>query len=167
MAGGRGNKDRFQYCSDSSGAILYFRSLQGHSGRNIIDPSLQDNVVIPDGFFQYIYHVGCAINLLSIINSGFVPGVQNLSNRQTVFLLPVNPLEKEPKDPKTIDFGAPRLASYKQQWRRHQDTVYWVDIQLAQRKGLNVYQTRCNAIILFDTLTPCCIPKVVWMETGK
>ena len=84
MAGGGGNKKRFQYCTDSSGTILYLRALQGHSGRNLIDPSLQDNVVIPDGFFKYIYHVGCAINLHSIINSGLIPGGQNLSNRQTV-----------------------------------------------------------------------------------
>ena len=62
MAGG-GHKKIFQYCADSSGTILYFRALQGHSGRNLIDPSLQDNVVIPDGFFNYSYHVGCAINL--------------------------------------------------------------------------------------------------------
>ena len=44
MAGGGGNKKRYQYCSDSSGVNLYFRALQGHSGRNLIDPSLQDNV---------------------------------------------------------------------------------------------------------------------------
>ena len=30
--------------------------------------------------------------------------------------------------------------------------MYWVDLQLAQRKGLIFYQTRCNAIILYDTL---------------
>ena len=30
--------------------------LQGHSGRNFCDLSLQDNVLIPDGFFKYIYH---------------------------------------------------------------------------------------------------------------
>ena len=90
MARGGGNKKRFLYCTDSSGAILYLRALQGHSGRNLIDPSLQDNFVIPDGFFKYIYHVGCAINLHSIINSGLVPGGQKLSNRQTVFFLPVD-----------------------------------------------------------------------------
>ena len=44
--------------------------LQGHSGRNLIDPSLQDNVLIPDNFFEYTYHIGCAINLLSFTNSG-------------------------------------------------------------------------------------------------
>ena len=95
MARGGGNKKIFQYCTDSPGEILYLRALQGHSGRNLIDPSLQDNVLIPDGFFKYIYHVGCAINLHSIINSGFIPGGPNLSKRQTVFFLPVNPMEKE------------------------------------------------------------------------
>ena len=41
MAKGGGNKKRFQYCTYSSGEILYFRALQGHSGRNLIDTSLQ------------------------------------------------------------------------------------------------------------------------------
>ena len=51
MAGGGGNKKRFQYCTDPSGQeILYLRALQGHSGRNSIDPSLQDNVLIPNIF---------------------------------------------------------------------------------------------------------------------
>ena len=77
MAGGGGNKEIFQYCTDSSGPILYPRALQGHSGRSLIDPTRQDNVKIPDGFFKYINHVGCAINLHSIINSGLIPGGQN------------------------------------------------------------------------------------------
>ena len=42
-----------------------------------------------------------------------------------------------------------------------QDTVYLVDIQLAQRKGLKIYQTRSNAIILYDTLTAYCISKAI------
>ena len=62
MARGGGNKKIYQSCTDSSGAILYFRALQGHSGRSLIDPTLQDNVIIPEGFFKHIYHVGCAIN---------------------------------------------------------------------------------------------------------
>ena len=44
MAGGGGNKNRFQYCTDSSEQeILYLRALQGHSGRSPTDPALQDN----------------------------------------------------------------------------------------------------------------------------
>ena len=45
--------------------------------------------------------------------------------------------------------------------------MYWVDIQLAQRKGLKFYQTRCNAIILYDTLPAYCISKVVVIESGQ
>ena len=68
MAKGGGNKKRFQYCTGPSGKeILYLRALQGHSGRNLVDPSLQDNILIPRDFFEYIYHIGCAINLHSII----------------------------------------------------------------------------------------------------
>ena len=52
LAAGGGAKRRFQYCTDDSRIIIYFRTLQGHSGRNPIDPSLQDNVVIPSRFFQ-------------------------------------------------------------------------------------------------------------------
>ena len=159
-------RKRFQYCADSSGEILYLRALQGHPGRNLIDPSLQ--VLIPDDFFKYIYHVGCAINLHSIINSGLIPGGQNLSKRQTVFFLPMDPMDKEHKDPETIDLEAPRLARYMHTaWKKHQNTVYWVDIKLAQKKGLKFYQTRSNAIILHDTLPACCIPKAIRMETGE
>ena len=66
MAGGGGNKKRFQYCTDPSGQeILYLRALQGNSGRNPIDPSLQDNVLIPNNFSECIHH-GCAVSLQSI-----------------------------------------------------------------------------------------------------
>ena len=98
----------------SSGAVLYLRALQGHSGRNFIDPSLQNNVVVLDDFFKYIYHVGCAINLHSIINSGLILGGENLSKRQTVFFLPLNLMDIEHKDPEKIDLEAPRLARYMQ-----------------------------------------------------
>ena len=41
MARGGGNKKIFQYSTDPSGhEILCFRALQGHSGRNPIDPTL-------------------------------------------------------------------------------------------------------------------------------
>ena len=81
LAGGVGNKMRYQYCTDSSGIILCLRALQGHSGCNLIDLTLQYNVVIPSIFFQYIYHVGCAINSHSIINSGLILGVQKLEQQ--------------------------------------------------------------------------------------
>ena len=63
------------------------RALQGHSGSNLIDPTLQNNVLIGTGIFPYIYHLGCTFNLHSIINNGLVPGSQILSKRQSVFFL--------------------------------------------------------------------------------
>ena len=106
MAGGGGNKKRVQYCTDPSGQeILYLRALQGHSGRNSIDPSLQDNILIPNNFLEYVYLIGCAVNLHSITNSGLIAGGQNSSrDRQTVFFTAVNPMHKNHQDPKRARF---------------------------------------------------------------
>ena len=167
LAAGGGARRRFQCCTDNSGVIVYFRPFQGHSGRNLIDPSLQDNVVIPSEFSKNIYPIGCAFNLHSIINSELIPGSQNSSKRQTVFFLPIDPRDESHKDPDDIDLNVPRHAPYLHKaGKRHQDAVYWVDINIAIEKGLTFYQTRLNAIILPETLPGHCIPKVVRMETG-
>ena len=203
LAKGGGPKKRLQYCLNprSSKLFLCFRAIQGHSGSTLVDPTLQDNVLLPDDFSEsiyhvgnesgihsitksglipggrslkrdrqseYIYHVGCAINLHSIINSGLIPGGQNLSNRQYLFFLPVDPMDKNHKDPDTIDLNAPRHAQYMHKaWKRHQNTVYWVDINLALKKGLKFYQTRSHAIVLFNTLLAICFEKVVYMKIGE
>ena len=125
-------------------------------------------MIIQSNFFQYIYHVGCAINLHSIINSRLILGVQNLNNRQKVIFLPVDPMEKNQKNPHVIDLSVPRHAQYLHKaWKRHQDAVFSVDINLAIAKGFQFYQTRSKAIILQETLPAYCIPKVVRMETGE
>ena len=124
--------------------------------------------MIPSGFFQYIYHIGCGFNLHSTINSGLILGGQNSSKRQTVFFLSVDPGDKSHKDPDEIDLSVPRHAQYLHNaWKRHQDAEYWIDIDLAIQKGLIFYQTRSNAIILQETLPTYCIPKVVRMKNGE
>ena len=136
----------------------HLRALQGHSGSNLIDPALQDNVLIGPGIFPYIYHVGSTFNLHSIVRNGLVPGGQNLSRRQTVFFLPVDPRNEDHKDPEYIDFSAPRLARYLQNaWKRHQDAVFWVDIDLGIKEGL----------MFFGTLPAYCIPKVERLKNGE
>ena len=91
-----------------------------------------------------------------------------MSNRQTVLFLPVDPMDKNHMDLDTINLEAPRLAQYMHEaWKKHQKTVYWVDINLAVKKGLKFYQTRSNAIILHETLPAFCIPKVVRMENWR
>ena len=160
VAGGGGSDRRYQYCSDNLGTILSFRALQGHSGSNLIDPTLQDNVLIGTGIFPYIYHVECTFNLHSIINNGLVPGGQNLNKRQTLFFLPVDPRDENHKNLEYVDFSVPRLARYMHiAWKRHQDAVFWVDIDFVIKEGLTLYQTRSNAIILQGTLPAHCILK--------
>ena len=91
-----------------------------------------------------------------------------MSNRQTVFFLLLDPMNKNHKDADTIDLGPPRHAHYMHKaWKRHQNTVFRVDINFALKKGLKFYRTRSNAIIINETLPAYCIPKVVRMETGE
>ena len=161
LAAGGGSKRRYQYCSDNSGTILYLRALQGHSGNNLIEHTLQDNVMFQRGIFHHIYHIGCAFNLHSIINNGLTPGGQDSSRRQTVFFLPIDPRDKNLEYLEHIDFSVPRRAKYVHSaWKKHQDAVFWVDLDLAIKEGLTFYQTRSNAIILQGTFPAYCIPKL-------
>ena len=166
LAAGGGSKRRYQYCSDNLGSIIYLRALQGHSGGNLIDLTLQDNVLIGPAIFPYIHQ--CTFNLHSIVSNGLIPEGQNLSRRQSVSFLPVDPRKEDHKDPEYIDYSAPRLARYLQNaWKRHQDTVFWVDINLGIREGLTFYQTRSNAIILQGTLPDHCIVRAERLRNGE
>ena len=104
----------------------------------------------------------------SVTNNGLIPGGQNSSKRQTVFFLPIDPRDKGHQDPAQIDFTVPRRAQYLHSaWKKHQDAVFWVDVNLAIQKGLTFYQTRSDAIILQGTFPAYCIPKVVRLKTGE
>ena len=91
-----------------------------------------------------------------------------MSRRQTVFFLPVDPRDESHRDPEYIDFSVTRLARYLQNaWKRHQDTVFWVDIDLGIKQGLVFYQTRSNAIILQGTLPAHRIVIVERLKSGE
>ena len=127
LAAGGGPKRRYQYCFDYLGSIIYLRVLQGHSRDSIIDLALQDHVLIGPGVFPYIYHIGSNFSISSILSNGLIPGGQNLSRRQSVFFLPVDPRDENHRDPENIDYSVPRHARYVQNtWKRHQDTVFWI-----------------------------------------
>ena len=85
---GGGPKKRFQYCLNRnlSKHFLYFKAIHGHSGGNLVDPALQDNVLLPENFTEFIYHVGTVSEIHSIIRSGLIPGGRSLKrDRQSVF----------------------------------------------------------------------------------
>ena len=128
---------------------------------------LQDNVVLPKGFTEYIYHVGNASELNSIIGNGLILGGKSLKRRrQAVFFTTVNPMEYENGMAETArDLTKPRIAPYKNTWKRFQHAVFWSILKLAQEKVLQFYQTRSHAVVLYDTLPAASIEKVVCMRT--
>ena len=79
-AKGGGAKKRFPYCvnPNSSNQFLYLRAIQSHSGDNAVDLVLQDNVLLPKGFTEYIHHGGKASEVNSITRHGLVPGGRSL-----------------------------------------------------------------------------------------
>ena len=49
-------------------------------------------------------------------------------------------------------------------WKHFQDTVFWCDLKLAHLRGLQLYQTRSNAVILYDSLLAEFIEKSICMK---
>ena len=86
-----------------------------------------------------------------------------------MFFLPVDPRDENHRDPEYIDYSVPRLARNLQNtWKRHQDTVFWIDIDLGiLKEGLKFYHTRSNAIILQGTLPANCIVRAEKLKTGE
>ena len=113
--------------------------------------------------------MGSSFNLKSIVSNGLVPGGQELNGRQSVYFLPVDPRDEDHRDPEVIDYSVPRRARYLQKsWKRHQDTVFWVNIdQGIIREGLRFHQTKSNAIILQGVLPPSCIVKAERLKGGE
>ena len=106
---------------------------------------------------------------IQLSSNGLIPGGQNLSRRQSVFFLPVDPRKEDHKDPEYINYSCTSVSNeYLQNtWKRHQDAVFWVDIDLGIREGLMFYQTRSNAIILQGTLPAHCIVRAERLRNGE
>ena len=79
---------------------LLFRAIQGHSGKVYsgnarINPALQDNVLLPKDFIEYVHQVGNGKEFRSIVRNGLVPGgFSTETGRHAVFSTVVNPLRK-------------------------------------------------------------------------
>ena len=74
----------FQYCLNPnySSHFLHLRAIQRHSGDNAIDPKLQDNVLLPQGFTEHIDHIGNASEVHSIIGGGLIPGASGEEDKR-------------------------------------------------------------------------------------
>ena len=86
--------DVHEFC-DQKNQVKYMRSIQGHSGGVHIVPKLQNNVRIPYGLTDYIYHVGSALNSRFISEGGLIAGrIGVQQRRKTCFFTAWNPPEQ-------------------------------------------------------------------------
>ena len=84
------------------------RAIQGHSGGNQVDLSLQDNMEIPYDWTDYIHHAGPSHDCNSINRSGRIAGGNDSKEGPHTAVDPMNePLEDEPYDVTT-----PRKVQY-------------------------------------------------------
>ena len=98
-----------------------------------------------------------------------IPGGKSLKrDRQSVFCTAVNPMyTHQHQEEVQYDLDKPRIAVYKNKWRIHQNTEKVVQFETRQRKGLQFYRRRSNAITLFNTVPAICIEKVAHMKIGE
>ena len=110
----RRSQEKVSILLESSNHFLYLRESQRHSGDNAIDPQLQNNVLLPEGFAEYIYHVGNVSEVHSLIRSGLIPGGTSLKRgRHAVFFTTVNPMEDDNGMEETpCDLTKPSIAPY-------------------------------------------------------
>ena len=106
---------------------------------------------------EHIYLVGNAHDMHSNFQCGLVPLKRD---RHSVSSTAVNPMyTHQNQEEVQYDLNNSRIAVYKNTWKTHQHTVYWCILKLAQRKGLQFYQTRSNAITRFNSLPAIRIEK--------
>ena len=125
LAKGGGHKKRFQYCLNPNypHQFLYLRAIQGHSG-STINTALQDNVLLPESFTEYIYHVGNETELWSKANHGLIAGGVSLRTGRWLGRNPMRLVTSKNRD------------LTKNTWKRFHNTVFWCNLKLAQQRGL-------------------------------
>ena len=115
LAKGGGPKKRFQYClnRNSSEHFLVFPSNPGTFRRYSRWSTLQDNVLLLNDFAEYIFHIGNAHDMHSIIRCGLIPrGRRSLKkDGYPVFFKAVNPMHTyQHQEEVQYDLDKPRIA---------------------------------------------------------
>ena len=82
-------------------------------------------------------------------------------DRHAVFFTAVNPMRVDQHKEVEYDLNNPRIGKF---------TIIQytgVNLKVAQKKGFQFYQTRSNAIVLYNTFPAICLEKVVYMKSGE
>ena len=99
---------------------------------NLIAPELMGHVAIPHKWKEFLFHRGCSFDVTSILKTRLIAGGRE---------------RKEGRPIKT------------RKWKNTQDAINWVNLARAQEKRLRFWQTRSNAVIVFNSVPADCIYK--------
>ena len=139
-------------------------AIQGHSGDNAVDPTLQDNELLPKGFTEYIYHIWNANELNSITRNGFTPGGTSLKERSGL-------LHHSEPDGRRIWHGGNSMRFHENKDRAIQEYLdtpsKYSILKFFQETGLQIYQRRSHAVVLYNTLPAACIEKAACVKTQE
>ena len=110
-------------------------------------------MLIHHGWSDYIYYVGSSFDCRSICEGGLIAGgIGVREGRQTRFL--------RQSIPRNIDAHS-SIRTEKNSIQIEMTTnAHWFDLRLAHNKGLELWQTMNNAIILYDSMPADCLVKV-------
>ena len=128
--------------------------------------ALRDNVLLPEGFTEFIYYVGNGKELRSIVNHGLIPGGVSLrTGRQAVFFIIVISMDNQDawvKPYATCHKQESRIQKYLETLSEHSILVQF---EARSTKRIEFYQTRSNAVIFYDTLLVELFEKAICMKT--
>ena len=111
---------------------------------------------IPCKWKEYIYHRGSSWIFQSILRK------EKDTARQAVFLTPLNPFGMDRKEEKPhFDYTVPQKVPFETRWKYNQDAVNWVRLSKAQDQGLQFWQTKSFAIMVYATKPGDCIDRVI------
>ena len=133
-----------------------------------MDPTLKDNVLIPDDLTEYIYHIGNVTDMHSITNSGPIPGGKRLrKERQCVFFTAVNSMD-EHRFPENArhELDKARIVAYNNEWKVRQTYLVQPETCSQERNCSSIKpdrtQSSCSTLHLRFALR-----KVEYRKTGE
>ena len=150
LARGGGPKKRFQHClnPNSSKHFLYFRAIQGHSGGNLVDLVLQDNVLLWDEIY-------------SITRSGLIPGGESFKrNRQSDG-------RRSKNGRSSIRFRQTKDRTIQKYLETSSKQSVLVQFKARTEERIAVHQTRSHAIVFCNTPPAIGIEEAVCMKTKE
>ena len=139
--GRRRTKRKFQCCPDSSGKTLYFRDLQRHFGRNLMNHSSQS--LFWTVSFEFFNHVGYAINLHSHHQFKVDTKTSNFEQQTDSILSVCGSFGQRTQASwhDRVGSTAP-CTSMRKAWKRHQNPMYWATSTLLWRKDWSIRHNR-------------------------